>query len=126
MIVTSMIFAVLGFFIPVVGIVLALFSSIFALAGYRKDPVLANIVFAVNSINTLFFSPVLFGLGGLVTAYMVSQEAYIPVVSNPLMGYGLVLTVHALLWVLAITRNSGPKKTAFKSKEVTQKAEEAS
>jgi len=63
--IVAVVLAGLAFFIPLVGVWVALFSSVMALIAFRSETTLSAVAVGLNLTNTAFFTPALLIAEGL-------------------------------------------------------------
>lgn len=53
----ALIFGSLSIFIPLGGVIIAMFCSVIAMITFRSEPTLSGVTFGINIINTAFLTP---------------------------------------------------------------------
>jgi len=96
----ALIFAGLSMFIPLGGVFLALFCSLFALVSFRSQPTISGITFGINIVSTAFLSPLLVAAEMTTSSGVsASSSAY---QSSPGSIYLFYVGIHVVLLVVAI------------------------
>ena len=95
----ALVFAGLAIFIPVAGVLIALFCSLMVLISFRTEPTISGIAFGINILNTAFLSP------SLMITDIVSSSAD-GATNEPgdlyffYIGFHVALLVAAIIWRL--------------------------
>ncbi|MDC9597343.1 hypothetical protein [Xenorhabdus anantnagensis] len=107
----ALIFSALSIFIPVGGIFIAMFCSVFALIAFYKSPTLSSVTFGINVISTAFLSPSI--MATAATMHSNGEDGvglywfYV--------GFHIVLFVLALIISMILKKRASKKQTAIAS-----------
>ncbi|MDC9613145.1 hypothetical protein PSI19_04445 [Xenorhabdus khoisanae] len=105
----ALIFAALSIFIPVGGVFIAMFCSVFALITFYKNPTLSGVTFGINIIDAAFLSPSI-----MATAATMHSNG-----EDGIGFYWFYVGFHIVLFVLAIIISMILKKKAQSKQTVS-------